>query len=651
MVAKTRILDRLGAEALLLQQSLRAALLANDRVKYYLSLLQSAAQHATSPSVALPDLAAERTASGETDPSLDSVPARSEYRETGRLYIPGLSRIHRSILEAVALMLRPLEAAGADRGTALQFRTRLQELSKFAPGLDDDCAAPDFITALTSIDRSAGDSIHLLVMDLHKALNQLQASIAEENIRGAQVYGIEAGDRALIEAFQEGLNATAHLKFDHPGLGTTATRTNHCLLIQNDVGTTEAHVLILRVEGLNATVTSTDVHPARLRFFESLFEAYPVRWQSGATETAGENLAGVAFRTCTGRLEARTQGALVEYLRFLGSRIVFLIDWNRARKRLGLFVGKQDAIALLGWAAREEVGHRAFLELGGEELIYEAVRHSSGLTVQYGERLETLLGRDALMSYLKYVLRTTSQGLTEHRSPALIRDEIRAELLRQFHGVQETVMELAARQTDLIFDLACGVRDALLRAPAAASDRSMPRLAQRAAVLERKADDLVRRSNELARARHVPELLTALIARSDDIADHLEDAAFLVGFLPRIEQVSGVLASARELAQLLVDGAQELVKCVANAPLIRRGAANDDLHAFLEAANRLLSIEEETDSAQRKVTECLIGEVPGTRELFVFSELARYLEKAADQMARSAGMLREYALSETIGAG
>jgi len=77
-------------------------------------------------------------------------------------------------------------------------------------------------------------------MDLHKALNRVQAAIAEENIRGARGYGIEAADRAPIEAFQEGVHATAHLKFDHPGLGTTATRAGGRLVIPNDIGTTDA---------------------------------------------------------------------------------------------------------------------------------------------------------------------------------------------------------------------------------------------------------------------------------------------------------------------------------------------------------------------------------------------------------------------------
>lgn len=649
MALKAEIIGKLGEDSLLLPRYVNDGLLANDRVKYYLTLLQAAAAHAQSDQTRVPELRSERLAAGEKDASLDSVPVRSELLEGEQLSIPRIGTIYQRILDGVAQMLRPLKAASDEGGDMFAaYDGRLKRLTETAPGLADDRVPSAYIAALTNTDRGAGDSFHLLVMDLHKALNRLQATIAQESIRGAEVYGIEDHDRTLIEAFQDGVNSTAPLKFDHPGLGTTATRAGGRLIIQNDIGTTDAHVLVVRVEDLVATVTYTDVHLPRLRFFESLFADYPVRWQSTQTDRAAELADGENFYTGTGCLEAATRDQLGDYLRFLGSRIVFLIDWNKARKRLRRFVGKRDAVALLTWAAQENVGHRAFLELGGEEMIYDAIRHSAGLTVQYGESLEALLGEDALLSYLRFVLRTAGTGLAEGRPANLIRDEIKAELLRQFHSVQEILLDLAARQTELIFDLACTVRDGLLCAPVAPADRRLPNLARRATAWEHQADDLVRRSNELTRARPVPDALAALVPKGDDIADSLEEAAFLLGLLPQVPQEERVLVPTRELSELLVGGARELVKCVADAALIRRGAARDDVHDFLEAVNRVVVIEQETDAAQRRVTECLVHAATDARQLHVFSELVRSLEKAADEMAHNATKLRDYALAEAI---
>jgi hypothetical protein len=69
------------------------------------------------------------------------------------------------------------------------------------------------------------DSLHRLVMDLHKMLNELAARCAETTIAGAHVYGLLPEDCPAVEAFMRGVNSTSKLKFDHPGLATTAART------------------------------------------------------------------------------------------------------------------------------------------------------------------------------------------------------------------------------------------------------------------------------------------------------------------------------------------------------------------------------------------------------------------------------------------
>ena len=162
-----------------------------------------------------------------------------------------------------------------------------------------------------SAQRTERDSLHLLIMDLHKELNQLQRQTATESLDGACVYGIQGGDRPLIAAFARGVNRTKGLKFDHPGLGTTATRTGDRLVIQNDIGLTEAHVLVVHLEPPKVTVTYTDVHLERVLFFQSLLARFAVRWEDThskrapgleeelkcAPETGRENSG--AFRTCT----------------------------------------------------------------------------------------------------------------------------------------------------------------------------------------------------------------------------------------------------------------------------------------------------------------------------------------------------------------
>ena len=115
-------------------------------------------------------------------------------------------------------------------------------------------------------------------MDLHKALNRLTAQCAEETVAGALTYGLRPEDKPLVAAFMRGLERTRALKFDHPGLDTTAVRGDSRLIIQNDIGTTDAHVLVVSVEGSAVTITHSDVHEPRAKFFVGLFDGFPVEW-------------------------------------------------------------------------------------------------------------------------------------------------------------------------------------------------------------------------------------------------------------------------------------------------------------------------------------------------------------------------------------
>jgi hypothetical protein len=200
--------------------------------------------------------------------------------------------------------------------------------------------------------------MHLLLMDLHRELNRLQISLAEESLDGARVYGIADDDRALVAAFMAGVNTTALLKFDHPGLGTTATRAGDRLVIQNDIGTTDAHVLVVHVVGLTLTVIYTDVHSERVQFFQSLLEPLGFQWTAGPT---APTTPGCELRV--GQATSPDASELTDRLTRLGSRLVFLIDWNRARKRLSRFLKKADAVAVLKWAADHDVGQRVPLPL------------------------------------------------------------------------------------------------------------------------------------------------------------------------------------------------------------------------------------------------------------------------------------------------
>ena len=372
-MAKERILESLGEDGLLLPQLVGRALSANDRVKYLLTLLQTA-RAAADGSHGVPDLHEERVASRVDRPQLDRVVAASARDSDDRYRIPGSAAVVNGALAELATMLAPLQAAGVAAADPLEER---RASIAAALSVEGDLISSSDLTRLTQAGGGQGDSLHLVVMDAHRELNALAERLATEVLDGAHVHGLDPSDRPLVRAFMRGVRETERLRFEHPGLGTIATRLDGALVIQNDIGETDAHVVVVRVTGSSATITYTDVHLERLVFFQRLFDDWDVRWEDTRSRSDDSMEEGL-FHLALGRLDAADAGSIEEFLRFLGSRLVFMIDWNRARKRLRGLVGKRAAIELLEWAADQGHGHRAFLIVGGDRLVYDAVEFAGG---------------------------------------------------------------------------------------------------------------------------------------------------------------------------------------------------------------------------------------------------------------------------------
>lgn len=641
MVSKLGIVDELGESALLRPRQVNDALAANDRLKYRFTLLQAACAHARQADAPFSDLRAEREAAGVEDGELDRVVEASRL-EDGHCVVPGAAQLHAAIESDLRTMRAPLAASDG----AEAFDQRLEHLLA-APGPGDDRIPDGYVATITHARRERGDSLHLLVMDMHKALTAVQASLACESIDGAQVYAIDDADRALVRAFMAGLNATAPLKFDHPGLGTTATRSRDALVIQNDIGTTDAHVLVVHVRALSGVITYTDIHPRRASFFKRLFDDAGVCWEDDRTRRSQALQDADSYFLCTGRFDAADAGELARKLEFLGSRIVFLIDWNKARKRLRQFLRTRDVIELLAWAAGKNHGHRGFLQLGGERLIYDALESVGTTPIRFGERLDRMLGRDTVIEHLKFVLRTTAQGLLEGRSTRLIRDEIKADLLERLHTTEQSFFALLADHAALCVDLAGAVRDGLMVAQAGGGDE-LALVARRAKLWETRADELVIRVREAMPHAADRAFFASLAHEADDVADNLEEAACLLPLLPAVTAPPALFPPLVRLAEFALESSQRLASCLQSARHVQRGGVREDLRDFLEAVDRLITLEHETDRMEREVTLELINGCADHRQLHLFSLLGKRLEKTADAAVRSGLMLRDHVMGQVM---
>lgn len=644
---KVGVVASLGQMQLLRPAWITAALVANDRLKLYLTLLQAAQAHAEQPSATPLDLSRELASARIGAPWLKDLPGTA-YRAGRVLHVPEFLRLAALLRDDLRTMARPLVEGEAASEVGLA--GRVNQWCAWLEALTDDTLEAAQLKALTSGKHGEEDSFHLLVMDLHKALNRMAAELSNETIDGAHVWALDEEDRPRVAAFMRGLNRTRALKLEHPGLDTAATRDGERLLLQNDIGTNDAHVLVIQVQGLRITLTYSDLHRQRFAFFQALLGEIGATWSAPQARTTNGLNAGEAYYVGTATFDGDSEEALQRALEGIGARIVFLIDWNRARKRLVPFVDKASAVAILSEAARREVGHMAWLVAGGERLIYGAMQALGSDYFHIGDRLDQVLGAAPAQEFLIEALVLASQAMQQRQSPALIADETRLLLVRHLRRRRDE-FDLLGEHAAFCHALAEGIRDALAHGHHH-ERKAAGKLAERAKEWEHQADLLVMRSR--SRAELQPRWLpfAGLIERADDVADCLEEAAFLLSLIAE-DHHQGWKGEVQQVMQMLADevlaATQDHVKALAIAGTLDEQSTAEDHEEFVAALWRVLNAERQCDNLLREVRRALVLHVADAAALNLATEFAVSLERATDALLATGYGLRKLAFSRMGG--
>jgi len=638
---KSEIIERLGQTDILLPSLIQEGLHANDRVKARLSILQAAGCHARDPSAGSFNLTEECRAAGLDTMAMEALVLHTNPAAGDQITAPGLAGLGHAIWDDVAAMIQAVAAGDAPAGDASS--RRLAALKAAASLGSSDTLDLSQVARLTGLADDGGDSLHRLVMDLHKALNRLSASQAEEVLAGAHVYGLLAEDRPAVEAFMRGVESTRKLKFDHPGLATNAARSGSRLTIQNDIGETDAHVVVITVEADAVTVTYTDVHLARAKFFSGLFRDFPVQWSGLDRNAAGGLGSGNLFYLITGRCPIDGDTSRDALLEALGAALVFLIDWNKARKVLRNWVSKSDALHILEWAARNKVGHRGFLELGGSDLVASAVHNVASSRIGFGEQLTSALGHEAAVDFLRTVLRSSTEALLEGNSVRLARDRIEADLVRRLQGVGAALLAIVVRQAGLAREIAVDIARFIAERQAQ-RPFDQAGLAAKARRIEEKADRIaIDARGEIARL-DADQGIVQLVNRIEEAIDELEQAAFIASLAPPA-LTPELLSRLAELCAAAVAGTEAVATGVAAASLVPEGQRIDAEDAFA-ATGRLVAAEHAGDAAERAVTALILGGDFELKTALCVLDLARAIERATDRLAGFGHLLREHVLAD-----
>ena len=364
-----------------------------------------------------------------------------------------------------------------------------------------------------------------------------------------------------------------------------------------------------------------------------MLAAQLVTWSD---ERAAKLTVDSPFFMVTGRFDAANEAVCCDYLEFLGSRLVFLIDWNKARKQLRGFLRSADRIALLQWAATSEIGHRGFLELDGAMLVNQAIRTAAGSAMQFGDRLCDVLGDAETVEFLRFAFRAASEGLIAGQSHSLIRDRVSVALARHFRNEELQLLRIAADHAGLIFELATLLRDGLQPEAGNSAKR-----AKRAKRFEHDADLLLAQIRDAVRRRPDFAFFVELLEAAETVANEIEEAVFLVDLVP----LSGKpLAPLQSLGDLLLEATQEWIKALGHARQINRTASEADLQDFLIAIDRLSGAEHVVDEAERKTRAIALKHAEDFRQLHQISAIVSAMEAAADALNTTGAMLHGHVL-------
>jgi hypothetical protein len=107
---KSRIVEELGQAEILLPGLVAEDLRANDRAKVRLSALQAAAGHASDPSGAFSDLAAECRSAGVDAIAVKSLIAAARATGDGAIDAPGLGKLGEDLVADVQAMIAAVSA-------------------------------------------------------------------------------------------------------------------------------------------------------------------------------------------------------------------------------------------------------------------------------------------------------------------------------------------------------------------------------------------------------------------------------------------------------------------------------------------------------------------------------------------------------------
>ncbi|MBN1444124.1 MAG: hypothetical protein JXA90_15545, partial [Planctomycetes bacterium] len=371
----------------------------------------------------------------------------------------------------------------------------------------------------------------------------------------------------------------------------------------------------------------------------SMLEPYQPEWKQLAMRSSEDLEEGERFYVLRGAIEVATPAAKERVLEGVGSRLVFLIDWNKARKRLRNFLPNRVAVSVLENAARMEVGHMAFLKMGGDELIYQALDVAATEYLRHGEPFHTAVKNPIAIDCFTEILKICREGIDAEDSIQVVRDRIVASLTQAFMSKIRGNLGACRKQAGLVVESALTLEQILrffrLRKE---SQEFYHRSRERIAGWENEADDILNRVRRKESQKPSGLPVRELSGSVDDALDNIDQAAYYLDGLRYRTKEADAIRALSDTSAILVRCAQEFYKALSAASEASSRRSQEDLPEFFESIGRLDQLTKKKNARQREFLETIFEMSEHSGLVARLREIEGRISVAVDSLS-SAGFL------------
>jgi uncharacterized protein Yka (UPF0111/DUF47 family) len=209
------------------------------------------------------------------------------------------------------------------------------------------------------------------------------------------------------------------------------------------------------------------------------------------------------------------------------------------------------------------------------------------------------------------------------------------------------MLDLTSRHATLVLEIATCVRDGVSGIRSTESKEFLGKNAMKAKKWETKADLLVNEMRFKTKNSTETVAFQEILHFSDDVADALEESAFLLPLVPNDVPLT-LYDSLQELADLIIQGSREYLKAIENAKHIQNSTSREEIDDFLQAVDNVFTLEHRSDDALRNAKVIIMKETKDHKQIHILSEITSNIETASDGLMKSSLELRDYVLDKLI---